>query len=169
MPDYAAGILNLLQNGPGPLPPEQEAKVNEWLLAKQGAYANAGATPEQQTQWFEHDNARYRQHFNELATHAAAANAVDRTKTMLIGLLGLSGQANKLSAGDRSAAAYWEEARRNGKVPAGEVGPTAAPWKGASSPKQSAAAYWAEARRNGLVPAGEEGPKAPPWTGAKKS
>lgn len=101
MPDYAAGILNLLQNGPGPLPPEQEAKVNEWLLAKQGAYANAGATPEQQTQWFEHDNARYRQHMNELATHAAAAQATDRTKTMLIGLLGLSGQANKPGLPDR--------------------------------------------------------------------
>lgn len=168
MPDYAAGILNLLQNGPGPLPPEQEAKVNEWLLHKQGTYAAGGATPEQQEKWFNLDNERYRQHFNELATHAAAANAVDRSKTMLIGLLGLSGQANKLSAGDRSAAAYWSEARRNGQVPAGEAGPKAPPWKGVSSTldgNRSAAAYWAEARRNGLVPAGEEGPKAPPWTG----
>lgn len=101
MPDYAAGILNLLQNGPGPLPPEQEAKVNEWLLHKQGTYADGGATPEQQEKWFNIDNERYRNHFNELATHAAAANAVDRTKTMLIGLLGLSGQANKPGLPDR--------------------------------------------------------------------
>ncbi len=133
MPDYAGGILNLLQNGPGHLAPQDENKINQWLSHKAHTYQTAGASPEQTQQWLEQDNARYTQHMNELATHAAAAKALEKSKTMLIGMLGLQEQnktAPAMSAGDRSAAAYWSEARRNGQVPAGEAGPKAAPWKG---------------------------------------
>lgn len=136
MPDFAGGIMNVLQNGPGPLAPQDENKINQWLSHKAHTYQTAGASPEQTQQWLEHDNARYVRHMNELATHAAAAKALEKSKTMLIGMLGLQEQ-NKapqpgMSPGDRSAAAYWTEARRNGQVPAGEKGQTAPPWQGDS-------------------------------------
>lgn len=102
MPDYAAGILNLLQNGPGPLPPAQEAQLGKWLATKEQKYVGSGAAPEQTAQWLEHDRAKYTQHMNELATHAAAAQAAERGKTMLIGLLGLAGHANKPGMPDRT-------------------------------------------------------------------
>lgn len=101
MPDFAAGILNLLQNGPGPLAPEQEAKIAQWLQHKQQGYERATPGDARAPQWLENDKAKYTQHFNELATHAAAAEAVKRSKTMLIGLLGLSSHANKPGMPDR--------------------------------------------------------------------
>ncbi len=101
MPDYAAGILNLLQNGPGPLPPDQEAQLGQWLAQKQQTYERAAPGDPRAAQWLETDKAKYTQHFNELATHAAAAKAADRGKTMLVGLLGLAGHANKPGMPDR--------------------------------------------------------------------
>ncbi len=103
MPDFAAGIMNLLQNGPGPLAPQDEAKVNQWLSHKAHIYQTAGAAPADQQKWLEADNARYMRHMNELATHAAAQKALQKSKTMLIGMLGLQEQ-NKVTAPERSLA-----------------------------------------------------------------
>lgn len=101
MPDYAAGIMQLLQNGPGPLPPEQKAQIDAWLAQKQQSYERAAPGDARTPQWLEHDKAKYTQHANELVTHAAAAEAMKRGKTMLIGLLGLAGQANKVTPPER--------------------------------------------------------------------
>lgn len=125
--------MNVLQNGPGPLAPQQENQIGQWLAHNEQRYTNAMPDDPRIPQWLNNDRTRYTQHMNELATHAAAAKALEKSKTMLIGMLGLQEQ-NKAqpagSAGDRSAAAHWAEARRNGQVPAGEAGPKAAPWKG---------------------------------------
>jgi len=101
MPDYVAGFMNMLANGPGPLDPKSEAQIAQWLEHKAKTYENALPGDPRAAQWLENDKARYTQHANELATHAAAAKAMERSKTMLIGLLGLSGQANKPGMPDR--------------------------------------------------------------------
>ena len=101
MPDYASGFMNMLQNGPGPLDPKTEAKIAAWLEHKRQVYNRATPDDPRAAQWLENDKARYTQHANELATHAGAAQAVDRGKTMLIGLLGLSSHANKPGMPDR--------------------------------------------------------------------
>ena len=101
MPDYVAGFMNMLANGPGPLDPKSEAQIAQWLEHKAKTYENALPGDPRAAQWLENDKARYTQHANELATHAAAAKAMERSKTMLIGLPGLSGQANNPGMPDR--------------------------------------------------------------------
>lgn len=98
MPDYVAGIMKLLKDGPQPTP--DDAQIAAWLEAKRATYP-PNTPPERSLQWQDYDRGRYKRHFADRATHAAAAEAVTRSKTMLIGLLGLSAQANKVAPPER--------------------------------------------------------------------